>query len=362
MDELKAFSEPLPRWEDDIENGHKEDITCISKSDSNFLATSAYDGQIIIWNMVSGKVFCKMISPKPDGHQEDNLDGDLSVNKIIFMNKESFLEKNSAHLISSGPWGRVHFWNVFHTQSVLAQFSVNTKPNTQISKMCVDNKFHMLFVADNHGFVSNWNIENYARHHVETEAPTLTKGWRAHIRSITSIEYIETSKVLITGSMDCTIRLWSPTGMYIGTLGQEEIWNLYDTKTYKHPHVPYDVLIDYKSVPEHPLIDQVQTTAEVLLAHKLMDASDNDKESLVLSGSNKIMIDDESIQEKVEQMNIPAEKTGKRLRHEMMMQLNQPDKNKDLGSKNYYHMLKCFDCDDSPVRMKTPVMMNKNKA
>ena len=78
--------------------------------------------------------------------------------------------------------------------------------------------------------------------------------------------------------MDCTIRLWSPTGMYIGTLGQEEIWNLYDTKTYKHPHVPYDVLIDYKSVPEHPLIDQVQTTAEVLLAHKLMDASDNDKE------------------------------------------------------------------------------------
>ena len=38
--------------------------------------------------------------------------------------------------------------------------------------MCVDNKFHMLFVADNHGFVSNWNIENYARHHVETEAPT----------------------------------------------------------------------------------------------------------------------------------------------------------------------------------------------
>lgn len=38
------------------------------------------------------------------------------------------------------------------------------------------------------------------------------------------------------------------------------------------------------------------------------------------------------------------------------MHLNQPEKDKDTGTKNYYHMLKCFDYDDSPVSVKTPIM------
>ena len=54
------------------ENGHKEDIICIGKSDSNFLATSGYDGQIIIWNMVSGHTFCRLTSPKPSNYSDEN--------------------------------------------------------------------------------------------------------------------------------------------------------------------------------------------------------------------------------------------------------------------------------------------------
>lgn len=106
----------------------------------------------------------------------------------------------------------------------------------------------------------------------------MIKRWRAHCQHISSIEYIETSKVLITGSSDHTIRLWTPKGMYIGTLGQDEAWNLYDSKTYMHPHVPYDVLTDYKSVPEHPLIEKSQTTAQVLLEYKMTDSTDKEKE------------------------------------------------------------------------------------
>ena len=49
-----------------------EDILCIAKSDSNFLATSSYDGEIIIWNMVSGHIFCKLHSPKPADYNDDH--------------------------------------------------------------------------------------------------------------------------------------------------------------------------------------------------------------------------------------------------------------------------------------------------
>ena len=41
-----------------------------------------------------------------------------------------------------------------------------------------------------------------------------------------------------------------------------------------------------------------------------------------------------------------------------MKPLALPDKN----SKNYYQMLKCFDFDDSPIAVKTPLpSLNKNK-
>jgi len=54
------------------ENGHKEDILCISKSDSNFLATSSYDGEIIVWNIISGHIYCKLNSPKPLNYNDEN--------------------------------------------------------------------------------------------------------------------------------------------------------------------------------------------------------------------------------------------------------------------------------------------------
>ena len=54
------------------ENGHKEDILCIAKSDSNFLATSSYDGEIIVWNIISGHIYCKLNSPKPINYNDEN--------------------------------------------------------------------------------------------------------------------------------------------------------------------------------------------------------------------------------------------------------------------------------------------------
>lgn len=72
VNDVRLVLNPNPRWSDEIENGHREDIMCLSKSESNFLATSSYDGEIIIWNMVSGHVFTKLYSPKPYGYEDDN--------------------------------------------------------------------------------------------------------------------------------------------------------------------------------------------------------------------------------------------------------------------------------------------------
>ncbi len=54
------------------ENGHKEDILCVAKSEVNLLATASYDGEIIVWNMVSGHIFCRLNSPRPHDYKDEN--------------------------------------------------------------------------------------------------------------------------------------------------------------------------------------------------------------------------------------------------------------------------------------------------
>ena len=63
------------------------------------------------------------------------VDGDLSVNKLIFLSRDSLSQKTGAHLISSGPWGMIHFWNIFYNEmyarfrivSLILKFKIQTK-------------------------------------------------------------------------------------------------------------------------------------------------------------------------------------------------------------------------------------------
>ena len=46
--------------------------------------------------------------------------------------------------------------------------------------------------------------------------------WRAHAGEVLSIEYVshETQPLVLSASGDCTVRLWTLNGQYIGTFGQ----------------------------------------------------------------------------------------------------------------------------------------------
>jgi hypothetical protein len=52
------------------------------------------------------------------------VDGDLSVNKLMFLSREYLMHKSSAHLVSSGPYGMIHFWSVFNGNQLYARFKI----------------------------------------------------------------------------------------------------------------------------------------------------------------------------------------------------------------------------------------------
>ena len=61
------------------------------------------------------------------------VDGDTSVNKLVFLTSRTD-NKDSATLVSSGPHGHIHFWNVFNTGSLMAHFTA--VPNCFIVMFC----------------------------------------------------------------------------------------------------------------------------------------------------------------------------------------------------------------------------------
>ena len=63
---------------------------------------------------------------------------------------------------------------------------------------------------------------------VNKTPPKIIKGFKAHTKAISSMCINESRNVLITGSSDCSVRVFTMCGRYIGTFGQKNFWKLDD--------------------------------------------------------------------------------------------------------------------------------------
>lgn len=130
---------------DDLNEGHKEDILCIDKSQGDLIATGDYGGTIIVWNMSSKKIFAilkenqeknqhsegKISKKKKKTNKEilnfilpffseENLN-DRVVSRLTFIDSR-FGRRDVANLISGGPYGHIHFWNIYKNGVLMAKF------------------------------------------------------------------------------------------------------------------------------------------------------------------------------------------------------------------------------------------------
>ncbi|XP_074650451.1 cilia- and flagella-associated protein 337-like [Tubulanus polymorphus] len=354
------ISHPLPNWADDIANGHKEDILSVAVSSPSFLATSSYDGEVIVWNLISGHIFCHLHAPEPRNYEHESLDGDLSVNKLLFLKSRSY-NKDAGSLISSGPRGHIHFWGVYNGGKLMAQFPGSHRPGVMVTTMEVDRNDKTLYTADSMGFIYVWKIEGYATNGPTIEPPELLIMWRGHIDSVTALDLVEDHKMIITASLDCTVRLWTFDGDYIGTFGQPDPWDVFDPSTFQHPMVPYDVLVDPLSLPSHPVLDRTQSIDGVVDGDSAQNSDTEEKVHLqekpttpTYIGKSQFFVDDDAIAEQIAKKPF-RNGTGKRLRHEK----NKPIRI-DRGGPSEYQSLKCFDLADTPIIDPPKLKVNRN--
>ena len=62
----------------------------------------------------------------------------------------------------------------------------------------------------------------------------------------------------------------------VGTFGQANTWDIYDSDTFHHPMVPYDVLVDPLSLPSHPVIQERENIIDILYGEPECSPATND--------------------------------------------------------------------------------------
>ncbi|XP_067889622.1 cilia- and flagella-associated protein 337 isoform X1 [Heterodontus francisci] len=339
---------PQPHWQDDLKRGHKDDILCIAQCPPTLLATSSYDGEIIVWNMISGHIFCHLQNPSTTECRDGEVEVAKSVNKVIFLKTRVLKTELGASLVATGPQGSLAFWNLFNGGQLFGTFTAS-KVKSQLSSLAVLDEDSLLYTADYVGYIYVYGIKEYAVHGPEVDPPKIINYWRAHVSGVTCMELIEEQKVMVTSSVEGTVRLWSMDGEFIGTFGQPQPWEIYTPASWKHPMVPYEILIDPLSMPIHAVLEEGTSVIQLINLDQNEENKENTESKDHQHKSPKVVISDDDIKEEIKKM--PQNNLGKRLRHERYQSLNKP---LNHGGPTAYHTLKCFEIANDPTTCEKP--------
>lgn len=224
---------------------------------------------------------------------------EAAVECILFLAARNKENGDTASLLTSGAEGWVRAWSIHHQGGLLGQFNAAHKVGESVHTMSTDKKNHYLFTADSSGYVKTWDLTEYCKKSMLTKSerqkrwvylnktftyvrftydsvdppdtlismerkppnigsrpppttslPKITTKWpflvnsfRAHTKMVNHIEFVDSERLLITASSDCTIRVWTLEGRFIGTFGEtwESIPKLLADKTETNIRVPSDI-------------------------------------------------------------------------------------------------------------------------
>ncbi|KAM4807709.1 cilia- and flagella-associated protein 337-like [Rhinophrynus dorsalis] len=227
-------------------NGHKGEIVCVASLPPDLVATSTIDGEVIVWDMISGNIFCRLTTPVSE--ELDNGTDDLIIQKILCICSRIEWKRESAVLVASGPRGQITFWNICGGGKVFGSFA-GSHYQSVVKDMAVSEDDSILCAADQLFYVYIWNISHYALHGPEEKPPTLLHCWRAHLCEITRVVPVIKQRLVVTSSLDCTVKLWSLEGEHIGTFGQSKLWDLKERPSWKEQSS--DKVVNTETLPSH---------------------------------------------------------------------------------------------------------------
>jgi WD40 repeat protein len=331
---------------------------------------------------------------------DEDDDRSYSIDNVLFLTRRD-VGKETATLLTGGGEGWVRAWSTHHKGGLLGQFIAGHSPGEAITSMFVDPQNEFLVTGDSAGYVKVWDVSDYciadeqygklfpgdkeklkemrqkkfpyfsydimtkeirnrnlpfvdlptphpnSDPHRTIKKPDLLSCFHGHLKSITYLDYIEEKQMMISSSSDCSARLWTLFGRYIGTFGQKRPW---DIKHCEPPRaLPIYVPSDIKKVAS-------ASTLQVLKGgHKQRWKMARNIVLLWMTKAKKDHHHEDSNQEindqQVEPISVPGETIlGKfyepKIRHKMTPKLppikhSQNQASIDLSEKNCHPSMTC---------------------
>lgn len=163
---------------------------------------------------------------------------------------------NVGNLVIAIRNGTVQLWCTHKVPKYVAQFVAVHVDGDYVTAMASDPKNDYLFTSFNSGYVKTWYVANFgvgqqdvvygkymtmpslrlrfpfllesmikgiaelATTLKNSAGPLLVNSYRAHLQCIRYVEYIDQLEMVVTSSVDKSVRVWTLAGHYIGTLGE----------------------------------------------------------------------------------------------------------------------------------------------
>eukprot|EP00741_Cyanophora_paradoxa_P015874 tig00020909_g15325.t1 len=220
--------------------GHAEDILCVAFCAPNMLATASYDGRILVWNLDSGYMKASLAAPELERIPAD----ERAVEQMVFLKSRGA----NGVLVSAGADGVLRSWNLRDANQIVAEHGGHPKGEAIVA-LCADESDSFLFTGDAAGHVKVWDVSKLsgeAREAAAAAAAAASEGgtarefvelyhWRAHESALVSLDFVDKNQMLLTGSVDGSICLWTLNGAFVGVFRPQSYWSLSDPSTWANP-------------------------------------------------------------------------------------------------------------------------------
>ena len=120
---------------------------------------------------------------------------------------------------------KVHVWNMDRGTRVMCTPPSHTAADA-VGCLEVCAQQQLMFTADNAGCVQTWDIAGFMEHTHDPKPSqfTIAHAFRCHASAVTSLQYISSRVLLVTGSADFTVAAWSISGAPAGVFGLTDMW------------------------------------------------------------------------------------------------------------------------------------------
>ncbi|XP_002132489.2 WD repeat-containing protein on Y chromosome [Drosophila pseudoobscura] len=193
--------------------------------------------------------------PKADDGRDYGQNVPISVQAVLFLQTRPQTIQHGSVFISLDT-GYIQVYSHHSRGGYMSQFLSVHKTGDCVLTMCTDRKNRYIYTGTAFGYIKVWHIVNYCvpeaekvhvcmprlrlefifmrkefwvtrakrvvRHQRE---PLLVSSYKAHLKAINSIAFINLPKIVFSGSHDYSCRLWTQGGRYLGTLGTVLPWS-----------------------------------------------------------------------------------------------------------------------------------------